>query len=230
MTLLTSKPAMNTELARFNMIQQQIRPWNVLDPKVLECLEHVARERFVPAAQQALAFVDMALPLTAQGPAGPCMLAPRVEARMLQDLKLQAVDRVLEIGTGSGHMAALLGSCTAHVISLEIDPDLAARARANLQAAGMDHVEVRVQDGAQGLPEAGPFDAIVLSGSVAQVPEALLAQLKVGGRLIAIVGEEPMMQATLITRISEQRFETQQRWDTCAPRLLHFQDAPAFQF
>jgi protein-L-isoaspartate(D-aspartate) O-methyltransferase len=221
---------MNIEQARFNMIQQQIRPWNVLDLDILRLLERVPRERFVPPAQQALAFVDMELPLTAQGACGPCMLAPRVEARMLQDLQLKPSDRVLEIGTGSGYMAALLGERAARVISLEIDPDLAARARANLQAAGVANVDVRVQDGARGLPESGPFDAIVLSGSVAQVPQALLEQLQVNGRLIAIVGDEPMMRATLITRSGPHSFSTQQTWDTCAPRLLNFEETPQFQF
>jgi protein-L-isoaspartate(D-aspartate) O-methyltransferase len=158
------------------------------------------------------------------------MLAPRVEARMLQDVAPQPHEKVLEIGTGSGYMAALLGARAASVISLEIDPQLAAVARANLVRAGVKNVEVREADGARGLPAEGPFDVIVLSGSVAQVPEILKDQLKVGGRLIAIVGDEPMMRATLITRTGAVGFTETQRWDTVAPRLAHFPELARFKF
>jgi protein-L-isoaspartate(D-aspartate) O-methyltransferase len=222
------------EQARFNMIEQQIRPWDVLDPQVLALLSVLHREDFVPASHQALAFVDMEIPLVADAKAarqsGRCMLAPRVEARMLQDVAPQPHEKVLEIGTGSGYMAALLGARAASVISLEIDPQLAAVARANLVRAGVKNVEVREADGARGLPAEGPFDVIVLSGSVAQVPEILKDQLKVGGRLIAIVGDEPMMRATLITRTGAVGFTETQRWDTVAPRLAHFPELASFKF
>nr|MDP2192102.1 protein-L-isoaspartate O-methyltransferase [Rhodoferax sp.] len=217
---------MNLEQARFNMIEQQIRPWDVLDSDVLHLLSVVKREDFVPLAHKALAFVDMEIPL----PGGQYMLAPRVEARMLQDAAVQKHEKVLEIGTGSGYMAALLAHRAQRVISLEINPELAQLARANLQKAGIHNAEVRHLDGAQGAPAEGPFDVIMLSGSVAEVPQALLAHLKVGGRLIAIVGDEPVMRATLVTRTSETDFKTSQPWDTVAPRLLNFPEPSHFQF
>ncbi len=222
------------EQARFNMIEQQIRPWDVLDPKVLELLSVLKREDFVPPAHKALAFVDMEIPLTGDTERamaeGQCMLAPRVEARMLQEVALQPHEKVLEIGTGSGYMAALLAGQAGSVISLEIDPALAATARVNLQRAGVSNAQVQEGDGSQGLAAQGPFDAIVLSGSVAQVPQALLSQLKIGGRLLAIVGEEPMMRATLVTRTGEAAYTTAQRWDTVAPRLKHFPEPSSFKF
>ena len=220
---------MNIEQARFNMIEQQIRPWNVLDADVLQLLSTVKREDFVPEAHRALAFADLELPLRS-GAEGACMLAPKVEARMLQDLALQPSDKVLEIGAGSGYMAALLAQRAQRVISLEIDPELAALARANLLKAGIHNAEVRQADGSQGAPVEGPFDAIVLSGSVAEVPHKLLAQLKVGGRLLAVVGDQPVMQATLVTRTGEAQYSTRQDWDTVAPRLQGFGEHSRFNF
>ena len=217
---------MDLNQARFNMIEQQIRPWEVLDPQVLALLAVVRREDFVPLAHQALAFVDMEIPL-AQGQA---MLAPRVQARLLQELALQKTDKVLEVGTGSGFMAALLAHQAASVLSLEIDAGLAAQAQKNLFKAGVDNVTVRNTDGSQGAAAHGPFDAILLSGSVAEVPQALLAQLKVGGRLVAIVGDEPMMRATVVTRNSETAFTTVQPWDVNAPRLTGFSEPSRFAF
>jgi protein-L-isoaspartate(D-aspartate) O-methyltransferase len=221
---------MDLEQARFNMIEQQIRPWEVLDGEVLALLSSVKREHFVPAGLQALAFVDMALPLREGGDRGQAMLAPRLEARMLQDLAVQKHEKVLEIGSGSGYMAALLGRRAAQVLTLEIEPELAAQARHNLATEGVFNVEVRQADGAKGAPADGPFDVIVLSGSVAEVPQTLLAQLKVGGRLAAIVGEEPMMRATLMTRNSDTSWTTVEPWDTTAPRLLHFAEHSHFRF
>ena len=217
---------MNLEQARFNMIEQQIRPWDVLDADVLRLLSVVKREDFVPLAHKALAFVDMEIPLGE----GQCMLAPRVEARMLQDAAIQKHETVLEIGAGSGYMAALLAHQAQRVISLEINPELAKLARANLQKGGIHNAEVRQIDGSQGAPSEGPFDVIMLSGSVAELPQALLAHLKVGGRLIGIVGDEPMMRATLVTRTSETDFTTRQPWDTVAPRLLNFPEPSNFRF
>ena len=138
--------------------------------------------------------------------------------------------QVLEIGAGSGYMAALLASRAQRVISLEIQPELAEMARENLQRAGIRNVEVRDGDGSKGLAAEGPFDAIVLSGSVAEVPQVLLSQLKVGGRLAAIVGQEPVMRATFITRTGEASFTTEQPWDTVAPRLQNFPEPSRFHF
>jgi protein-L-isoaspartate(D-aspartate) O-methyltransferase len=221
---------MNFEQARFNMIEQQIRPWEVLDGEVLALLSVVKRENFVPAGLKALAFVDMELPLREGGARGQAMLAPRLEARLLQDLAVQAHERVLEIGTGSGYMAALLAHRAAHVLTLEIEAELTVQARKNLAHEGMSNVDVRQADGVAGAPADGPFDVIVLSGSVAEVPQALLAQLKVGGRLAAIVGEEPMMRATFITRNSEAAWTTTEPWDTVAPRLVSFAEHSHFSF
>jgi len=217
---------MNLELARFNMIEQQIRPWNVLDPTVLALLAIVHREDFVPAAYRALAFVDTEVPL----PEGQCMLAPKVEARLLQELNLQRHERVLEIGAGSGFMAALLAQRARSVVSLEIRPTLATLAGANLQRAGVANAKVRVLDGARGLPDEAPFDAIVLSGSVDTVPQVLLEQLSPGGRLIAVVGDEPVMRAVRVRRVAESRFETTELFDTVAPRLNGFSEPSRFRF
>lgn len=224
----------NLEQARFNMIEQQIRPWDVLDTAILQLLSTVRREDFVPLAHKALAFVDMEIPLLDGGEEavrqGHCMLAPKVEARMLQDLQVRPTDKVLEIGAGSGYMAALLAHRAQRVISLEIHPELSRMARANLQKAGITNAEVREADGARDLSVDGPFDVIVLSGSVAQVPPALLALLKTGGRLAAITGFEPMMRATFVTRTGESAFTTTQPWDTVAPRLAHFAEPSQFNF
>jgi len=217
---------MNIEQARFNMIKQQIRPWDVLDAGVLSLLAVVKREDFVPAAFRALAFVDTEVPL----PAGQQMLVPRVEARLLQELKVARHEKVLEIGTGSGFMAALLGHRAQRVFSLEIMPELVSLATENLKRAGVMNVTVLAQDGAQGLPEEEPFDVILLSGSVAEVPVTLLNQLKVGGRLAAIVGDEPVMRAQLISRVSESDFSTRDLFDTVAPRLSGFAAHSAFVF
>ena len=218
--------AMNLEQARFNMIEQQIRPWDVLDAHVLYLLSVVKREDFVPVAHKALAFVDMEVPL----PGGQVMLAPRVEARLLQDLGVQKHEKVLEIGAGSGYMAALLAHRAQRVITLEIDAQLAALARSNLQMAGIHNAEVRHLDGARDVPAEGPFDVILLSGSVAEVPQSLLAHLKIGGRLGAIVGNEPMMRTTFVSRSGETQYRTSQPWDTVAPRLQNFPEPSSFKF
>ena len=217
---------MNVEQARFNMIEQQIRPWDVLDQGVLSLLAVVRREDFVPPAYKAMAFVDTELPL----PHGQSMLAPKVEARLLQELGVHRHERVLEIGAGSGYMAALLGHRAQQVITLEIDRELADFARANLQRDGAANVTVRHADGSKGLPGEGPFDVILLSGSVAEVPPALLDQLKVGGRLAAIVGQQPVMRAMLFTRANERDFSSVAVFDTVAPRLVGFDEPPRFKF
>ena len=219
----------DTQTARFNMIEQQIRPWNVLEADILEALTLVRREDFVPEKHRALAFADTELPLGH----GQFMLAPRLEARLLQDLHVEPTDTVLEIGTGSGYMAALLGHRAHHVLSLELVPELADAAHHRLRDAGVRNVEVRIADGAvqnEGGTEGGPFDVILLSGSVAQVPPWLLSQLRVGGRLAAIVGDLPMMRTTIVRRNSASDFLTTQPWDTVAPRLQGFAELPQFRF
>lgn len=231
-----SPPASRSALeqARFNMIEQQIRPWDVLDAEVLQLLGLVRREEFVPPEHRRIAFADLEIPLkgdvTRAMAAGQCMLAPKVEARMLQDLRIDKTHRVLEVGTGSGYMAALLGWSAASVLSLELDRELAAFAIRNLEHALIGNVEVRCGDGSQGAPRHGPFDAIVLSGSVASIPKALLTQLTIGGRIAAIVGQSPMMRATVVTRHAQDAWSTVQPWDTVAPRLQDFPEPSRFTF
>ena len=220
--------------ARYNMIEQQIRPWNVLDADVLDLLAVVRREDFVPPAYRSMAFMDIEIPLVggdaeAAVRQGQCMLQPRVEARMLQDLQVQPTDRVLEIGAGSGYMAALLAHRAERVVSLEILPELAEMARENLRDAGIQNADVRVGDGARDAIPDGPFDVIVLSGSVAEVPSSLLSLLRDGGRLAAVVGNEPVMRFTLVRRTGD-RFVTTSPWDTIAPRLVNFPEPSGFTF
>lgn len=217
---------MNTQQARFNMVEQQIRPWQVLDPQVLTVLSNVPRELFVPQAYQTMAYADTEIPLGH----GETMVPPRVDARLMHDLQLTGTEKVLEIGTGSGYLAALLAGRAQRVVSLEINPELASNARNNLQRAGITNVDVRVADGSTGASGDAPFDAIVLGGSVAEVPQALLQQLKVGGHLLAIVGQEPMMVATLYTRTADAAWSSKALWDHTAPRLQGFTEPTRFKF
>jgi protein-L-isoaspartate(D-aspartate) O-methyltransferase len=217
---------MNIEQARFNMIEQQIRPWDVLDAHVLSLLAMVRREDFVPAAYKALAFVDTEVPLGHD----QVMLAPKVEARLLQEARVQRHERVLEIGAGSGFMAALLAHRAQSVISLERIGALAEMAQANLRRAGVLNASVREMDGAAGLPGEAPFDVIMLSGSVPEVPQRLLDQLKPGGRLLAIVGQEPVMRAMRVTRLSATSLQSEDLFDTVAPRLSGFAEPSHFHF
>lgn len=217
---------MNIEQARFNMIEQQIRPWDVLDPKVLTLLAKVKREDFVPAAYRDLAFADLEIPLGE----GQAMLPPRVEARLLQELGIKKTDRVLEIGTGSGYMAALLAASAEHVTTLEIRPSLAAIARENLQRSGVDNVTVEVANGLSGWSQRAPFDAILVSGALPEVPAALLKQLRVGGRLAVIVGEAPVMEAQLITCTAEGVFNTINVFETVMPSLDGASPSAGFSF
>ena len=235
--------AMNSEIARFNMIEQQIRPWSVLDPAVLSLLASVRREDFVPPHLRAMAFVDTQVPLLAGDAAGasaahgasaaPCMLEPKVEARLLQALQVQRHESVLEIGAGSGFMAALLAHRALVVTTLECRAALAQMARHNLARSGIVNtavVDVSAAEGARGRADDGPFDVIVLSGSVPDVPRALLEQLKPGGRLVAVVGELPIMRARLYTRAGAAAWSQTDLFDTVAPRLEGFDEPTRFHF
>ena len=218
---------MNFEQARFNMIEQQLRPGKVLNPDVLDVLFVVKREEFVPPAHRRLAFADTQIPLG--GAAGACMFAPRVEAHALQALAMKKHENVLEVGTGSGYMAALLGAHADHVWSIEIDPELAETARENLRRAGVTNVSVEVGNGLPGLPAHAPYDAIMVSGAVAAVPQALLDQLKPGGRLFAIEGTAPAMQAVLYTR-ADKDCRRLAVFETVVAPLRDAEPAPAFVF
>ncbi|MCC7182222.1 MAG: protein-L-isoaspartate O-methyltransferase [Rhodocyclaceae bacterium] len=206
---------MDIEQARFNMVEQQIRPWDVLDTEVLDLLYEVKREEFVPSAYRRLAFADLEIPIGH----GATTLSPKIEAKLLQAAAPRKTDKVLEVGTGTGYMAALLGARADRVLTVEIVPELAALARDNLLRARCLNVSVIVGDGSSGCPERGPFDLIVVSGSVPDLPQALLDQLKPGGRLVGIVGELPIMSAVRVTRDAEQVFSTTRLFETVAPAL-----------
>jgi protein-L-isoaspartate(D-aspartate) O-methyltransferase len=217
---------MNFDQARFNMVEQQIRPWKVLDPQVLAVLGDIPREVFTPSQYQFMAYVDEEIPLGH----GQVMLPPRVEARLLHDLELKGTESVLEVGTGSGYLTALLARRAREVLSLEIDAGLADSARQHLKRVGIHNARVVQADGSKTPIQGAPFDAIVLGGSVAEVPQNLLDQLKVGGRLLAIVGEDPVMQATLYTRLGERQFRSVHLWDSAAPALQNFAQPSRFHF
>ena len=222
--------AMNRDQARFNMIEPQIRPWNVLDTEVLQHLALLRRDDFAPAAHRDLAFADVEIPLLPDARPGQSMLPPRLEARIFQELALRNTDKVLEVGSGSGYMAALLATRAEFVHSVEIDPRLAELARSNLQRAGVVNVFVETGDAVQGWSAKAPYDAIVLSGSTPRLSDTLLRQLKVGGRLIAVVGEAPVMVMQLVTRTGEDSFTTANVLETLLAPLLNAPKRSKFVF
>jgi protein-L-isoaspartate(D-aspartate) O-methyltransferase len=215
---------MNIEQARFNMIEQQIRPWNVLDQEVLDLLAVVRREEFVPAACKNLAFVDTEIPLGG----GESMFTPKMEARILQEVMLKKHEKVLEVGAGSGYMAALLAHKGRQVTTVEIAPELKAMAEQNLARAGITNVTVELGNGAEGWVRDAPYDVIVISGALEVLPEGFLKQLKVGGRIAAIIGVAPVMSVNIVTRVSETAYETRKVFETNvkplkeAPTPSHF--------
>lgn len=220
---------MNIEKARFNMIEQQIRPWDVLDTEILDLLTVVKREAFVPAAYQSLAFMDTEIPL----PGGERMFSPKMEARILQDLAVRKTDNVLEIGAGSGYMAALLAYRAHHVTTVEIDPTLKAMAAKNLADYGVPNVDVVEGDGSRGWPAGSTepmYDVIVISGSMPVLPDVFLKQLRVGGRLFAIIGEAPVMSAQVITRTSDSTYDTVKTFETDVKPLRNALTPSGFVF
>ncbi|MDY0012909.1 MAG: protein-L-isoaspartate O-methyltransferase [Rhodocyclaceae bacterium] len=217
---------MNLEQARFNMVEQQIRPWEVLDTDVLDLLMTVRREEFVPEAYRSLALSEAEIPL----PAGQLMLRPVIEGKILQALQVKKEDQVLEIGAGSGYFAALLAARAAWVRTIEIEPELVRLAHANLERYGVQNVIVEEGDGAQGWAKNAPYDVIVVSGGLPVVPQALLDQLKVGGRLFAFVGEAPVMEARLVTRVAEDQFQTINLFETVEPILRNAVRPATFSF
>lgn len=215
---------MDLEQARHNMIEQQIRTWNVLDQQVLDTLSIVKREQFVPEALRNLAFVDTTLPLAH----GQSMLSPKIEARILQALQLQKHEQVLEIGAGSGYMAALFAYHAQSVTSIEIFPELAEFARNNLSASFISNVNVIASNGARGW--AGSYDAICISGSLSTLPQAFLNQLNVGGRLFAFIGEAPVIEARLITRLSADNYVHTTLFETYVAPLVNASPSSRFIF
>lgn len=217
---------MNLEQARFNMVEQQIRPWEVLDQQVLDLLFEVRREEFVPEQHRALAFADMEIPLGH----GEIMLTPKLEARMVQELHVMPGDRILEIGTGSGYVTALLARLGNHVFSVEIVPELKAFAERNLARQNILNVTLELGDGARGWSKHGPYDVILLTGSTPLLPEPLLASLAEGGRLVAVVGDPPIMTAQLVTRISQGVFNAVGIFETSIPPLKNALQPERFVF
>jgi len=217
---------MNLEQARANMVEQQIRPWEVIDQDVLDLLYVVPRENFVPPAARNLAFVDMEIPIGE----GERMWAPKIEARALQALAVRKSDRVLEVGTGSGYLTALLAHRAAQVRSVEIKPALAAFGRANIERHGVDNVTLESGDAARGWAAGAPYDVIVLTGSVPILPQAVLEQLAPGGRLFAVVGEAPIMTAQLISCVAQGAFRTLGLFETVLAPLDNCEQPSRFRF
>jgi len=217
---------MNLEQARANMVEQQIRTWEVLDQDVLDLLYAVPREEFVPAACRNLAFTDMEIPIGA----GERMWQPKLEARVLQELAPRRTDRVLEVGTGSGYLTALLAHRAAHVYSVEIRPELAEFGRANVTRHGVENVSLEVGDGARGYAKWAPYDVIVLTGSVPLLPRALLEQLAPGGRLFAVLGEPPIMTAKLVVCGAPGAHRTAELFETLLAPLANCEQPPRFKF
>ncbi|SFL84343.1 protein-L-isoaspartate(D-aspartate) O-methyltransferase [Nitrosomonas communis] len=216
----------NLEQNRFNMVEQQIRTWNVLDPAILNLLYKVRREEFVPAAYRSLAFADMEIPLDH----GAVMLTPKMEARILQELHIKKTDKILEVGSGSGYMTALLAELGAQVYSVEIVPTLCSIAKMNLQTHGITNVTLEQGDAAQGWPQHGPYDVIALTASTPILSEAFQKSLNPGGRLFAIVGEEPLMAATLVTCVTPGVYETKMLFETCTAPLRNALQPQRFTF
>lgn len=215
--------------ARFNMIEQQIRTWEVLDPKVLQLLHNLPRENFVPKAYQGLAFADIEIPLGHE----QAMLSPKLEARILQALNIQNTHTVLHIGTGSGYFAALLASFAKHVVSLEINAELSAQAAINLKQINIQNVSLEITDGVFAKPKLMGqqyYDVIVYTGSSPVEPAGVRQQLNIGGLMFMVIGSAPAMQATLIERVSETGFRQDVLFETCIAELDNAPQAPQFEF
>lgn len=217
---------MDLETARFNMVEQQIRTWEVLDAHVLDACGHVPRELFVPDAYRNLAFCDTGIDIGH----GQVMMSPKIEARLLQALDVRASDRILEIGTGSGFLTALLATLGAHVTSIEIFGDLSERAKQNLRRAGIANTKLHIGDGLEGWSTAEPYDVIVVTGSSPARRPAIEAQMSIQGRLFIVVGTGPVMEALLITRLSKDTWASEILFETELPALIGAETPPEFRF
>jgi len=217
---------MNFELARNNMIEQQIRTWEVLDERVLESLRKVPREGFVPAEHRNLAFADMAIPIGR----GQSMLPPKLEARLVQELDIRPQDKILEVGTGSGYVTALLATLGGHVYSVDIVPEFKMAAAEKLAAHGIENVTLDIGDAARGWNRHGPYDVILISGSLPVLPEDFQRSLAIDGRMIAVVGQPPAMDARLVRRLGPEAFEQHSLFETHLPPLINAPQPPKFVF
>jgi protein-L-isoaspartate(D-aspartate) O-methyltransferase len=217
---------MNLEQARTTMVESQIRTWEVLDQRVLDTVLEVKREAFAPPQYASLAFVDMEIPIGH----GEVMLAPKLEARMLQELTLKKTDQVLEVGTGTGYMTALLAALAGRVCSVELHEDFVEAAAGKLKALGIANATVEVGDGHLGWARHAPYDAILLTGSMPAVPAEMKAQLRVGGRLLAVVGEPPIMTAILYTCVAEGALNEVGLFETCIAPLRNLARPERFVF
>ena len=217
---------LDMEQARFNMIEQQIRPWDVLEGRILELLKHVRREHFVPESMREMAFMDMEIPLGY----GVSMWQPKLEARAVQELHLTRSDKVLEVGTGSGYLTALLSMLAGHVTSVEIVPALSALARQHLHPYHRGNITLEIGDAARGWGDGATYDVIVLTGSTPVLPIAFQNSLNIGGRLFAIVGDAPVMEAKLITRVAADIFDTVNIVETCVAPLQNALQPERFVF
>lgn len=219
--------AVDFEQARFNMIEQQIRPWDVLDQRVLDVIAVTPREAFVPEKYQTtLAFSDISIPLDHD----QYMLPPKLEGRMLQSLDLHPTDKVLEVGTGSGYLTACLARLAARVLSVDIFADFKNSAERKLAAQGISNVELKTDDVAAGWKAEAEFDAIVVTGSLPVLHEGFHRSLTPGGRLLVIVGRQPIMEALLITRVGPDQWAQESLFDTAIPPLLYASEPVPFRF
>ena len=216
----------HTNLALFNMIEQQIRPAEVLDPKVLGVIAKVLREEFVPENYRALAYSDTAIPLENDAQ----MMKPIMEARLLQALNIQASDKILQVGTGSGYLTALLATLGRHVVSVDIDAKLSAEAGRLLAKHNITNITLEVGDACEGWDKQAPYDVIALTGSVRQLNPAFKQQLNDNDRLFAVVGRAPVMTALLITRIDKDTWRQESLFETVLPALKNAEPAPQFVF
>jgi protein-L-isoaspartate(D-aspartate) O-methyltransferase len=217
---------LNIELARQNMVEQQVRPWDVLDQRILDLIGSAPREEYVPAAYRNLAFVDMNLPIGH----GQVMMAPKLEARILQELDIGPKDRILEIGTGTGYFTSLLAALGSHVVSVEIIPELRDTARKNLTTRSVKNVVLELGDGARGWTSSTPFDVIVLTGATPVLPDTFLKNLALNGRLFAVVGRSPAMEARLKTRRANDHIDVRSLFETDIPLLINAYDQAKFAF
>lgn len=215
---------LNFEQARYNMIEQQIRPWDVLDETILDLLTHTPREDYVPQAHRALAFSDISIPLGHE----QFMMPPRLEGRMLQSLLIQPEDDILEIGTGSGYVTACLAKLGARVLSVDLYADFIAAAQTKLDTAGITNVELRTQDAGRGWDMRERFDVIAVTASLPELHRGFHESLNIGGRLFVIAGNPPIMEALLVTRISEREWTQESMFDTSLPPLVNAQAPSAF--